>query len=105
MEVEEWIDGINQPEWGRGEKQIFEPGGEPYTLEARYVFSLTGGNPAELTNAGGSGEESTSTSVPIVVQTNSQGKLDAVSANAAGKGIGVNLAAVVVLAAGVACLL
>lgn len=40
MEVEDWIDGINQPEWGRGAKQIFEPGGDPYVLNARYDFSV-----------------------------------------------------------------
>jgi len=42
MEVEDWIDAINQPEWGRDSKQVFQPGGEPYVLEARYVFSLNG---------------------------------------------------------------
>jgi hypothetical protein len=42
MEVEDWIDGINQPEWGRGDKQIFEPGGDPYVLQASKfsIFSL-----------------------------------------------------------------
>lgn len=40
MEVEDWIDGINQPEWGRQDKQIFSPGGDPYVLQASYVFSL-----------------------------------------------------------------
>ncbi|KAI9737288.1 MAG: hypothetical protein M1818_005821 [Claussenomyces sp. TS43310] len=40
MEVEDWIDAINQPEWQRSKKQIFEPGGDPYVLEAKYVFSL-----------------------------------------------------------------
>ncbi|KAI0154313.1 aldose-1-epimerase [Xylariaceae sp. FL1272] len=38
MEVEDWIDGINQPEWGR--KQIFGPGDDPYVLQASYVFSI-----------------------------------------------------------------
>lgn len=42
MEVEDWIDGINQPEWGR--KQIYEPGGEPFVLQARYAFSVNGTN-------------------------------------------------------------
>ncbi|PMD59573.1 galactose mutarotase-like protein [Hyaloscypha bicolor E] len=42
MEVEDWIDGINQPEWGRGKKQIFGPGDEPYVLQASYRFSLNG---------------------------------------------------------------
>jgi aldose 1-epimerase len=40
MEVEDWIDAINQPEWGRQDKQIFSPGGDPYVLQASYVFSL-----------------------------------------------------------------
>ncbi|TVY76118.1 putative aldose 1-epimerase [Lachnellula suecica] len=40
MEVEDWIDGINQPEWGRQSKQVFGPGDEPYVLQASYVFSL-----------------------------------------------------------------
>jgi aldose 1-epimerase len=40
MEVEDWIDGINQPEWGRQDKQIYQPGGDPYVLQARYQFSL-----------------------------------------------------------------
>ncbi|KAI7278200.1 hypothetical protein KC367_g9268, partial [Hortaea werneckii] len=45
IEVEDWIDGINHPEWGRQGRQIFGPGtgsGEqgPYVLEARYEFSL-----------------------------------------------------------------
>lgn len=40
MEVEDWIDGINYPEWGRDPKQIFGPGDAPYTLSAIYSFSL-----------------------------------------------------------------
>ncbi|KAK4543229.1 hypothetical protein LTR36_005779 [Oleoguttula mirabilis] len=40
MEVEDWIDGINNPEWGRDKKQIFGPGDDPYVLEATYNFSL-----------------------------------------------------------------
>ncbi|KAK4552008.1 hypothetical protein LTR86_010685 [Recurvomyces mirabilis] len=40
MEVEDWIDGINNPQWGRNKKQIFGPGDEPYVLEATYNFSL-----------------------------------------------------------------
>ena len=42
LEVQDWIDGINHPEWGRGDKQIFRPGGEPYVLQASYVFSVNG---------------------------------------------------------------
>ncbi|GAB1742288.1 hypothetical protein NU219Hw_g7842t1 [Hortaea werneckii] len=51
IEVEDWIDGINHPEWGRQERQIFGPPGTgtgkgqqgPYVLEARYEFSLQRG--------------------------------------------------------------
>ncbi|KAF2733471.1 galactose mutarotase-like protein [Polyplosphaeria fusca] len=39
LEVQDYIDGINQPEWQREKKQIFGPGDEPYVLEAKYVFS------------------------------------------------------------------
>lgn len=50
MEVQDWIDGINHPEWGREEKQVFRPGGEPYVLQASYVFSVNGDD-------GGEGED------------------------------------------------
>lgn len=40
MEVEDWIDAINQPEWGRDSKQIFGPQDPPYTLNAIYNFSV-----------------------------------------------------------------
>ncbi|KAK0747687.1 galactose mutarotase-like domain-containing protein [Apiosordaria backusii] len=40
LEVQDWIDGINHPEWGRGSKQIFEPGGDPYVLQVRHRFSV-----------------------------------------------------------------
>ena len=40
MEVEDWIDAINQPEWGRDGRQIFGPGDDPYVLQASYQFSL-----------------------------------------------------------------
>ncbi|KAI0006997.1 galactose mutarotase-like protein [Xylariaceae sp. FL0662B] len=40
MEVEDWIDAINHPEWQRESKQIFSPGGDPYVLQASYVFSI-----------------------------------------------------------------
>ncbi|KAK5997994.1 putative aldose 1-epimerase [Cladobotryum mycophilum] len=42
LEVEDWIDGVNHPEWFRERKQVFEPGGEPYVLEASYRFSVKG---------------------------------------------------------------
>lgn len=41
LEVQDYIDGINNPEWMRGRKQIYEPGGDPYVLQAKYRFSLT----------------------------------------------------------------
>lgn len=40
MEVQDYIDGINQPSWGREKKQIFGPGDDPYVLQASYRFSL-----------------------------------------------------------------
>jgi len=40
LEVQEWIDGINNPQWGREKKQIFEPSGDPYVLQASYRFSV-----------------------------------------------------------------
>ncbi|KIW07633.1 hypothetical protein, variant [Verruconis gallopava] len=42
MEVEDWIDGINQPEWQRDKKQIFGPDDPEYSLEAIYRFSVAG---------------------------------------------------------------
>lgn len=39
MEVEDWIDAINQPEWQREKKHIFGPNDPAYTLEASYKFS------------------------------------------------------------------
>ena len=40
MEVEDWIDGIHNPQWNRTEKQIFGPTDGPYVLRARYDFSV-----------------------------------------------------------------
>jgi aldose 1-epimerase len=40
VEVQEWIDGINHPEWERKEKQFFEPGGRPYVLQGSYRFRV-----------------------------------------------------------------
>ncbi|TPX10613.1 uncharacterized protein E0L32_008499 [Thyridium curvatum] len=40
LEVEDWIDAINQPEWQRGSKQIYGPGDDPYVLQASYKFSI-----------------------------------------------------------------
>jgi len=40
IEVEDWIGGINFPEWQRDRKQIIGPDGSPYVLEATYKFSV-----------------------------------------------------------------
>jgi hypothetical protein len=40
MEVEDWIDGINQPAWQRGLKQITGPGLPAYSLEAAHVVRV-----------------------------------------------------------------
>lgn len=53
MEVEDWIDGVNQPEWGRQPKQIFGPGDPPYVLNARYDFRVGGSKQANNYGYGG----------------------------------------------------
>lgn len=40
LEVQDYIDAINHPEWGRDKKHIFGPADGPYVLEAKYVFSV-----------------------------------------------------------------
>lgn len=40
MEVQDWIDGINNPEWLREAKQILSPTSPAYELEALYSFSV-----------------------------------------------------------------
>lgn len=40
MEVQDWIDGINHPEWGRLDKQVFGPGGDPYVLQVSHRFRV-----------------------------------------------------------------
>lgn len=40
VEVQDYIDGINHPEWGRERKQVFGPADDPYLLRARYRFSV-----------------------------------------------------------------
>ncbi len=42
LEVQDWIDAINHPEWGRDSKQIFGPEDGPYVLRAKYEFGLDG---------------------------------------------------------------
>lgn len=36
LEFQDWIDGINNPEWGRQAKQQFGPGDPPYVLQVAY---------------------------------------------------------------------
>ncbi|KAK4120881.1 galactose mutarotase-like protein [Parathielavia appendiculata] len=40
LEVQDWIDGINHPEWGRMEKQVFGPGSDPYVLQVSHRFTV-----------------------------------------------------------------
>ncbi|TLS23551.1 uncharacterized protein PpBr36_06378 [Pyricularia pennisetigena] len=40
LEVQDYIDAINQPSWGRQKKQIFGPGDDPYVVQASYRFSV-----------------------------------------------------------------
>ncbi len=40
LEVQDWIDGINHPEWGRLGKQVIEPGGDPYVLQVSHRFTV-----------------------------------------------------------------
>ncbi len=42
LEVQDWIDAINQPEWQRSRKQIYGPGDDPYIVQASYRFSING---------------------------------------------------------------
>ncbi|WWC69064.1 uncharacterized protein I206_103000 [Kwoniella pini CBS 10737] len=39
IEPQQWIDGINQPEWGQMDRQIFGPDSPPQVLWAAYDFS------------------------------------------------------------------
>lgn len=42
LEFEDWVGGINNPEWGRQPKQQFGPGDAPYVLQAAYeVYAPT----------------------------------------------------------------
>jgi aldose 1-epimerase len=40
LEVQDWIAGINYPEWQREKRQVFGPADDPYVLQAKYVFSV-----------------------------------------------------------------
>jgi aldose 1-epimerase len=38
--LQQWIDGINNPQWGRDQWQIFTPTSEPAVNYAKYQFSV-----------------------------------------------------------------
>ncbi|KAK3676640.1 hypothetical protein LTR78_003415 [Recurvomyces mirabilis] len=40
IETQDWIDGINQPQWGRNEWQVFSPTTEPAINYQKYTFSV-----------------------------------------------------------------
>ncbi len=42
LEVQDYIDAINQPAWQRNNKQFFAPGDGPYVLQASFRFSVDG---------------------------------------------------------------
>ncbi|KAI9793362.1 MAG: hypothetical protein M1816_000254 [Peltula sp. TS41687] len=56
IEPQQWTDGINHPEWGQQQYQIYSPSTGPAVLYARYDFSIVG-------DSGGSKEESNATRI------------------------------------------
>ena len=48
MEVQDWIDGINNPAWGRLPRQVYGPTDPPYVLQAMYKFSTPATNASYL---------------------------------------------------------
>jgi aldose 1-epimerase len=40
VEAQDWINGINYPEWGRGKEQIYGPESGVYVNEMVYRFSI-----------------------------------------------------------------
>lgn len=40
IETQQWIDGINQPEWGQDQYQIYASDTEPAVVFAQYDFSI-----------------------------------------------------------------
>jgi aldose 1-epimerase len=40
LEVQDYIDGINNPAWGRIDKQVYGPGSDPYVLQVRHKFTV-----------------------------------------------------------------
>jgi len=69
MEVEDWIDGINQPEWGRAEKQIYGPDTDPYVLQASLKFSLLGQDESSVAGNGDGESEGLAGGVGGIVDT------------------------------------
>ncbi|KAL8802498.1 MAG: hypothetical protein Q9200_006564 [Gallowayella weberi] len=42
VETQQWIDGVNHPEWGQDQYQIYTVDSEPAVVFARYDFSIIG---------------------------------------------------------------
>lgn len=42
IETQDWIDGINQPEWGREQWQLYNSKTEPFLNMQKYTFTTTG---------------------------------------------------------------
>lgn len=40
IETQQWIDGVNHPEWGQDQYQIYNVDSEPAVVYARYDFSV-----------------------------------------------------------------
>jgi aldose 1-epimerase len=40
VEVEDYIDAINNPEWGRTKKHIYGPGDGPHVVQASHRFKV-----------------------------------------------------------------
>ncbi|MCJ1444275.1 MAG: hypothetical protein MMC23_004776 [Stictis urceolatum] len=41
IETQQWIDGINNPQWGQDQYQIYYPGSQPAVMWAEYTFGTT----------------------------------------------------------------
>jgi aldose 1-epimerase len=44
MEVQDWIDAVNHPEWLRDPKQTIDTKSPPYNLEAVFSFTIKPSN-------------------------------------------------------------
>lgn len=40
IETQQWIDGVNHPEWGQDQYQIYSVDSEPAVVFAQYDFSI-----------------------------------------------------------------